>query len=129
VVDSDKGVNGMKRVLVGVGVVVVACAFGAVLVAQDAKLVEQGKKAYETRKCSDCHTIGGKGGRLTKQFPMDGVATKLSAADIRKWFTATAEMEAKVEKPAKLKMTSKKYVFTDAEVDGLVAYMLTLNKK
>jgi cytochrome c len=116
----------MKRVLTGV--VGLACAAGITVVAQDAKLVDEGKKLYNTYKCADCHTIGGKGGRLTKQYPMDGVATKLSAADIRKWLTNTAEMEAKVEKPSKLKMTSKKYVFKDPEVDALVAYMQTLKK-
>ena len=117
----------MKRVLTSV--VGLACAAGITVVAQDAKLVEQGKKLYGTYKCADCHTIGGKGGRLTKLYPQDDVANKLSAADIRKWFTNTAEMEAKVEKPSKLKMTSKKYVFKDPEIDAMVAYMLTLKKK
>ena len=116
----------MNRVLTSV--IGLACAASVVIVAQDAKLVDQGKKLYDANKCSDCHTIGGKGGRLTKQHPLDGVGTKLSAADIKKWFTATAEMEAKVEKPSKLKMTSKKYKFSEAEADALTAYALTLKK-
>ena len=116
----------MKRVLTSV--IGLAFAASVALVAQDAKLADQGKKLYDANKCSDCHTIGGRGGRLTKQHPMDSVGSKLSAGDIKKWLTATAEMEAKVEKPSKIKMTSKKYKFTDAEADALTAYMLTLKK-
>ena len=97
--------------------------------APDPKLVEAGKKLYETQKCIQCHMIEGKGGTLTKQFPLDGVGAKLPAADIRRWLTHPAEMEAKLPTQPKLKMSMRKYVLTPADLDALVAYMLTLKEK
>jgi mono/diheme cytochrome c family protein len=97
--------------------------------AQDPKLVEAGKKLYEAQKCMQCHTIEGKGGTLTKQFPLDGVASKMSADDIRRWLTHPAEMEAKLPSPPKMKMSMRKYSLTPADLDALVAYMLTLKEK
>ena len=69
--------------------------------------------------------IAGKGNKIGK---LDGVATKLSAADIKKWLTDPLEMEKKLEKPPKVKMSSKakQMKLTDADVEALVAYMLTL---
>ena len=96
------------------------------LAAQTPQQIDQGKKLFESKKCVTCHTVAGKGGTLTKQYPMDGVGAKLTAADTKKWLTATEEMEAKLETKPKVKMSSKKVPLTDAEVDALVAYMQSL---
>jgi mono/diheme cytochrome c family protein len=93
--------------------------------AQDAKTVEAGKKVYEAQKCSACHMIAGKG---NKMFPLDGVGAKLSAGDMKKWFTHTAEMEAALPKKPAIKMSSKKYDMKPADLDALVAYMMSLKK-
>ena len=119
-----------KRVA-GTGVAVLVAGIG--LIAQgNAKLVEAGKQLYEKHKCADCHTINNRGGRLTKLFPMDDVG-KVPAAELRMWLTNPLEMEAKRTseqgKKSKLKLSSKKYKFTDPELDGLVAYLQTLVKK
>jgi len=100
-------------------------ALGVSARAQDAKQIEAGKKVYEAQKCSTCHMIAGKG---NKMFPLDGVGTKLPAADIKKWITNPAEMEAKLPKPPTLKMSSKKYNLKDADLDALVAYLGSLKK-
>jgi cytochrome c553 len=116
----------MKRVVTLICGLVFA---GAELTAQGTPAqVDAGKKAYDAKKCSQCHTVGGKGGTLTKLYPLDGVATKLSAADLKAWVVDPAAMEAKSDKKPKLKMSSKKAVLTDADVTGLVAYMLTLKE-
>lgn len=116
----------MKR-LVGMTAAAVLLGGATVLWGQgDSKVVEAGKKLYDSEKCATCHTIAGKGGSMTKLYPLDGVGTKMSAADIRKWMTAPAEMEAKLEKKPTLKMSSKKYALKDQDIEALVAYMLTL---
>jgi mono/diheme cytochrome c family protein len=96
----------------------------------DPKLVAEGKKAYSKHDCSKCHRIGRVG---AKKGPLDGVAAKLSAADIRKWLTVPAEMEAKLKEPPEgtnsMANTLNKKPLTPAEVDALAAYMLTLTKK
>ena len=123
----------MRRTIAGavVGMMFVAAVASAqqTPATPDPKLVEAGKKVYETQKCGQCHTIEGKGGNLTKQFPLDGVASKMSEADIRRWMTHPAEMEAKLPSPPKMKMSMRKYNFTPADLDALVAYMLTLKAK
>lgn len=93
--------------------------------AQDAKMIEAGKKVYEAQKCATCHMIAGKGNKL---YPLDGVGSKLSAADIRLWITNTAEMEKKLAKPPTLKMSSRKYNLKDPDLNALVAYLESLKK-
>ncbi|MEZ5316105.1 MAG: cytochrome c [Vicinamibacterales bacterium] len=107
--------------------VVGAVMAAAVTYAQnpDPQKVAAGKTAYDTFRCSTCHMIDGKG---NKRFPLDGVGAKVSADDIRKWLVSPAEMEAKLEKPPSLKMSTgmRNKKLTDADVDNLVAYMLSL---
>jgi mono/diheme cytochrome c family protein len=114
----------MKRVLL----TVVGAAFlsGAVVFAQDAK-VEAGKKAYETQKCSTCHVIAGKGTKGVGSV-LDGIGAKLTAPDLKKWFTETAAMEAKLAKKPVVKMSDylKLHKLADADVEALVAYMQSL---
>ncbi len=47
--------------------------------AQDAAAAKKGQEVYNAQKCSICHAIAGKG---SKANPLDGVAAKLSAAEI-----------------------------------------------
>ena len=98
--------------------------------APDPKLVDQGRKLYATYKCDKCHMIGGRG---SKKGPLDGVGAKLSAADIKKWMTNPADMEAKLEKKPTgtdaMSYALKTKGIEPAEVDAIVAYMLTLTKK
>lgn len=84
-----------------------------------------GQELYASKQCSKCHNIAGKGAKIGK---LDGVGAKLSAADLRKWLTATAEMEAKLKTKPVVKMSSKirEMKLTDPEVDALVAYLQTL---
>lgn len=107
----------MKRMTFGA--VVAACLVAPALVsAQDA---EKGKAVYATNKCQTCHAIEGKG---NKKFPLDGVGAKLSAADIKTWIVAPAEMEAKLAEKPKIHM--KAYKLSDEDLGHLVAYMQSL---
>ena len=98
--------------------------------APDPKLANEGKKLYATYKCDKCHEIAGRG---SKKGPLDGVGAKLSAADIKHWLTAPAEMEAKLEKKPKgtdaMSYALKTKGIEKDEIDALVAYMQTLTKK
>ncbi len=93
--------------------------------AQDkAAVIERGKAVFAEQKCSLCHAIDGKG---NKQAPLDGVGSKLSAADIRKWITNPKEMEASL--PTKPKISMKAYPNLKPEdLDALVAYLESLKK-
>ena len=88
--------------------------------AQDAK---RGQAVYNAQKCSICHSIAGKGGKAN---PLDGVGTKLTAADIRSWITNPTEMTAKIKSTKKPPMPNKYGSLPAADIDGLVAYMQTL---
>ena len=113
----------MKRVMVAL--VGVALVGGSVLAAagQDPK-VAAGKVVYDGNNCKTCHLAEGKG---NKQYPLDGISAKMTDADIRKWITDTAAMEAKLKTPPKVKMSAmwKKHL-ADADLDALVAYIKSL---
>jgi mono/diheme cytochrome c family protein len=115
----------MKRIVIGV--IGAALVGGAALVAagagQDAK-VAAGKKIYDSNTCKTCHLAEGKG---NKQYPLDGIAAKVSDADIRHWIAAPTEMEPKLKTPPKVKMSAMwKKTLPDADLDALVAYIKSL---
>jgi mono/diheme cytochrome c family protein len=82
-----------------------------------------GAKVYADQKCSVCHSIAGKG---NAKGSLDGVATKLSADDIRAWITDASGQTAKTKAPRKPAM--KNYALPKEDVDALVAYLSTLKK-
>ena len=47
--------------------------------------MERGRQVYAHQKCATCHQIAKKG---NSRFPLDGVASRLSAEDLRRWITA-----------------------------------------
>jgi len=94
----------------------------AAAAAQDAK-VAKGQQLYADQKCSLCHSIAGKG---NAKGSLDGVASKLSADEIRSWITDAKGMTAKTKAPRKPAM--KAYTLPADDVDALVAYLGTLKK-
>jgi mono/diheme cytochrome c family protein len=100
-------------------------AMGTLASAQGAK-AEAGKQLYATQKCATCHQIAGVGGKLASA--LDGVGAKLTEADIRKWMTAPAQMEAALKTKPKMPMSTymKSKKLSDADIDALVAYMMSL---
>jgi mono/diheme cytochrome c family protein len=89
--------------------------------AQDAAA---GAKLFIDQKCSLCHSVAGKG---NAKGALDEVGTKLSAGDIRAWISDAKAMTAKTGATRKPEM--KAYTLEKAEVDSLVAYLVTLKKK
>jgi mono/diheme cytochrome c family protein len=110
----------MGRVLIAVAVtlIVAASAF-----AQTGD-VARGEKLYTSEKCMVCHAIGGKG---NARGALDGVGSKLSAEDIRLWLVDPQGMTAKTKAARRPVMRDYKHLSTE-DIDGLVAYMLSLKK-
>jgi mono/diheme cytochrome c family protein len=106
-------------------VMALAICFGipAAAAAQDAKITK-GAEVYAAQKCALCHAIGDKG---NKKGPLDGVGSKLSAADIRQWMTDAKAMTAKTKATRKPDM--KAYALPNDDLDALVAYMVSLKNK
>jgi mono/diheme cytochrome c family protein len=102
-------------------VVVMAWA-GTALAADDPKIAK-GTQVYADQKCALCHSIGEKG---NKKGPLDGVASKYSAADLPAWIVDAKAMTAKTKSARKPEM--KNYALPKEDVDALVAYMATLKK-
>ena len=88
--------------------------------AQDAK-VKKGMQVFATQKCSQCHSIAGKGNAKGK---MDDVGSKLTAEEMKEWIIDPVGMAAKNKKDRKPPM--KKKALSADEVDALVAYLSTL---
>lgn len=115
----------MSRLFVTALGVVAALAVSSSAFAQDKALVDKGMKVYTEQKCSLCHSIDGKG---NVKGSLDGVAAKLKTAEIREWITDPKGMTVKMK--AERKPPMKAYPnLAKEDVDALVAYMLTLNKK
>lgn len=92
--------------------------------AQSAQLVQAGQQLYASKRCARCHMVAGRG---YKNGKLDGVASKMSREDMRRWLTAPLEMEAKLDQKPKVKMSSRKTMqLTDSDVTALVAYLTTL---
>ena len=96
--------------------------------AQDAKAeqaakVALGEKVYAAQKCATCHSIGKTG---NKKGPLDGVASRLTAEELREWVVDAKAMTTKTKAPRKPLMRS--YTLPKEDLDALVAYMLTLKK-
>ena len=88
--------------------------------AQDAA---RGEQVYAAQRCQGCHMVGGKG---NKSNPLDGVGTRLSAADTKEWIVdpvAAAARHKSTKKPLMPKTYAK---LPAADVDALVAYMQSL---
>ena len=106
--------------------VAVLLGAGAWLQAQDPRKIQAGRKIYESQGCAKCHMVGGRGNRIS---PLDGVGERLSAEDIRRWLTNTAQMEDALPKVPAIRMSTRKYDFNDADLTALVAYLQSLKEK
>lgn len=82
-----------------------------------------GAKVYAAQKCSICHSISGKG---NTKGPLDGIAAKLSADDLRAWIVDAVGQTAKTKATRKPPM--KNYVLPKEDLDALVAYLASLKK-
>ena len=72
-----------------------------------------------------CHSVAGKG---SKTNPLDGVGSKLSAADTRQWIVEPIEMAKKVKSTKKPPMPKRYDKLPAGDIDALVAYMQSLKK-
>ena len=106
--------------------VIVAALFGCLVVGSSvgAQDLAKGEKVYVDQKCGLCHSIGDKG---NKKGPLDGVGSKLTAAEIRQWMVDAPGMTEKTK--AARKPFMKSYALPKDELDALVAYMVSLKKK
>ena len=102
------------------GVIFLATGVGA----QTPTAIERGQKVYAAEKCSVCHAVAGVG---NKRGALDGVASKLSADDIRQWIVNAPEMTAKAKAERKPVMKGYPNMAKD-DLDGLVAYLQSLKK-
>src|SRR6185436_19657733 len=102
---------------------VLAVGLTVPLAARQDDAVKKGEAVYAAQKCSMCHVIAGKG---NKTNPLDGVGTKLTADEIRAWIVSPKEAAAKAKSTRKPPMPDKYSKLPAADIDALVAYMVSL---
>ena len=86
-------------------------------------LITEGRKVYDQQKCATCHQIAKRG---NSRFPLDGVGSKLTQDQLRRWMTDTAEMEAALPRLPAIRMSEVKFRLSARELDALVAYLASL---
>jgi cytochrome c2 len=80
---------------------------------------EDGKKAFEAKKCINCHSLGSEKGPMAKLGgPLDGVGAKRDAAWLKGYLT---DPKSKIPDS---KMPKQK--LTEQEINDLTQYMLSL---
>ena len=104
-----------------IGAIAIVLWAAPMAVAQEAKMAK-GEEVYAAQKCGVCHSIGTKG---NKKGPLDGVGSKLSAADMRAWIVDAPGMTAKTKSARKPAMKSYPAI-AKADLDALVAYLYSL---
>ena len=86
---------------------------------------DKGETVYAAQKCSMCHSLDGKG---QAKGPLDGIGTKLTAAEIRGWIVDAPGMTKKHN--ATRKPVMKAYPNLPKEdLDALVAFLAAKKKK
>ena len=99
------------------------CLGLAAAAAAEGTKVTKGQQMFTDQKCTLCHSIGDKG---NKKGPLDDVATRLSADEIRSWITDAKGMTAKTKATRKPEM--KQFNLPKDDVDALVTYLESLKK-
>lgn len=84
----------------------------------DEAKITRGRQVYQELRCQTCHAIDGAGNR---RYPLDGVGSKLTEEQIRKWIVSPREMDPKVRKRAYDTLAPER-------LDALVAYLVSLKK-
>jgi mono/diheme cytochrome c family protein len=85
--------------------------------------VDAGRKIYEREKCATCHQIAKRG---NSRFPLDGVASRLTPDQIKRWLTETTKMEDALPRLPAVRMSTMRYRLSDADLTALVEYLKTL---
>ena len=112
----------MKRGIVLAVAVSIGSVSGSIsAAAQDTKKIEQGAALFVSQKCSQCHSIAGKG---NAKGPMDGIGAKRTADEIQQWIVDPEAMRAKTKATRTPEM--KLIKLGKAQVDALVAYLMTM---
>lgn len=115
----------MNRLLRGIFSIAALLAAAGMASAQDLQQIERGMKVYADQKCSFCHAIGGKG---NAKGVLDDVGTRLTAEQLREQLINPAERTKNTKAERKPAMRSYSNLSKD-DLEGLVAYMLSLKKK
>lgn len=109
----------MRRFVIGVSVVPLLLSMVVVGVVPAAGAdIEKGKKVYDEKRCSSCHAIGGKGGKIGPD--LSDVGSKRDGEWLTKFFK-----DPKGTVPGSKHMVVK---VSDADLSDLVAYMGSLKK-
>jgi len=85
---------------------------------------DRGAAVFAAQRCSLCHSLDGQG---NAKGPLDGVGSKLSADDIRKWIVTPAEMAAAAKATRKPVMRAFPNL-PKADLDALVAFLAAKKK-
>lgn len=98
---------------------VVMLAFWLTTGARVSAAVEEGKTAFESKKCISCHSLGSAKGAMAKLGgPLDGIGAKRDAAWMKAYLADPKSQIPNAKMP--------KQNLNDKELDELVQYMLTL---
>ena len=113
----------VPRLVLAVSLIAAGSQAVSVLSAGALQQSDAGRKVYEREKCATCHQIEKRG---NSRYPLDGVASRLTSEQLRRWLTDPADMEAALDRMPALRMSTMEYRLNRQDLDALVAYLETL---
>jgi len=109
----------MKKVFCLAVVVGLVLACGIAAFSAPQASAKKGEDVYAKQNCKVCHSIAKVGGKNL----LDGVGTKLTEDQVKKWIRSPKDMN-----PKTLMMAYPASKISDGDLADLVAYMMTLKK-
>jgi nitric oxide reductase large subunit len=94
----------------------------AIAATADPQQVERGRQAFDSNGCLRCHSVAGHG---SPRSPLDDVAARLDAAELRQWMLGDPEIADGLTRRA-LEAKQAYHALPAAEIDALLGYLETL---
>lgn len=85
-------------------------------------LPSPGLAVFEEQKCAICHSLAGKG---NPRYPLDGIGSRMIAAELEQWITATGPAQEKLSRVV-VRRKERYRMLPPRDMTALVEYLTSL---
>ena len=92
---------------------------------QTLHFTDAGQTIFEEQKCSNCHSIGGKG---NPRYPLDGIGSRMNAIKLQEWITGTGSSTNRLSAIV-IRRKERYRTLPEREIALLVDYLVSLKSE